>query len=259
MAGVAAAVTVLSGALLVGDFGPRQPAGSRAPATRPDRLVVVARSSSAPASLTKSASDPAFAADFESVVPHRGRPGRRHRAGERPPRCARAGVRRGRSLLAVPRQRADADSTARRGARCFSPALARELGAARRRHGARSASSGRRPSPSSRCTAARTMSAGRCGSRWAVSSRPPSSASSRSSRSRATSARLRAARAAAAGARDARPCERAARSARPGRRRARRRCEALVRKHAALEDLGLKLRALEPQRAARPRERRRPR
>ena len=89
-------------------------------------------------------------------------PGRRDRPGERAARVARAGLRRGRSVLAVSRVSEHRTGPDGRGA-FVSTALAAEIGATAGAHVVWSASSGRRRFRSSRCTAARTSRAARCG------------------------------------------------------------------------------------------------
>ena len=88
--------------------------------------------------------------------------GRGHRPGERPPRVARAGLRRRRSLLALSRRRRR--RAARRTARRSSARRSRATSAPPTAAPCSSASSGRPRFRSNRCTAARTIPAARCGS-----------------------------------------------------------------------------------------------
>ena len=104
--GVATAVAVLAGALLVGDSvrgSLRDLVLQRLGRDRSRRRL--AARSSASSSPTDLEADPAFASTLQRRGSADRRRRRRHRAGERTPRRARQGLRRRRSVLAVPRRR----------------------------------------------------------------------------------------------------------------------------------------------------------
>ena len=128
--GVATAVAVLAGRAARRRLGARQPARSRPPAPRPhrshrrlDRLLPRG------AGRRISKTDAGFTAAFERRRAAHRDAGAGHRAGERPPRVARAGLRRRRSLLARSTASTGRSGPAGRDA-LVSRALAADIGAA---------------------------------------------------------------------------------------------------------------------------------